>query len=370
MKSLFSSQVFTLGANGMEEIKQTPVLPVGCIVYAYGYGMHQTPGAIISGPDAGGNYKGVYTSDYKSGFFTLDRYSRPHSKKFGIGHYYSDTFETVAPEILAEYIEKAKEAEVQKAKAAKEKAEADAKELKELPERFPHLTPNPSGDSKQTKANIFADLKQNFPGIKFSISKISSGNGYQIKWTDGPTTGQVSKIADKYEDHENDESGDFRDFKPTNFTKTFGGEKYIFQERGKSEAVQNLLPEIESASGLKGYEASNLLHRIFSAQSFPAGAEITGISRTEITCGQLEDFYKIDYTETTPQAAAPVEIPTGSVQIVDYSPKAVAIIGETKPIKEALKKLGGRFNPRLTCGPGWIFPKSKTQDLTALINQA
>lgn len=46
-------------------------------------------------------------------------------------------------------------------------------------------------------------------------------------------------------------------------------------------------------------------------------------------------------------------------EIIDYSEKAIAIIGNTKTIKEQLKELGGRFNPRLTCGAGWVFPKSK-----------
>lgn len=56
-----------------------------------------------------------------------------------------------------------------------------------------------------------------------------------------------------------------------------------------------------------------------------------------------------------------------SFQIVDYSEKAIALTGDTKAIKEELKKLGGRFNPRLSCGPGWIFPKAKLEDVQTLI---
>lgn len=55
-------------------------------------------------------------------------------------------------------------------------------------------------------------------------------------------------------------------------------------------------------------------------------------------------------------------------QLVEYSEKAIAVTGDTKAIKDELKKLGGRFNPRLTCGAGWIFPKSKLEQLQALIN--
>lgn len=44
------------------------------------------------------------------------------------------------------------------------------------------------------------------------------------------------------------------------------------------------------------------------------------------------------------------------LSIVDYSDKAFAVIGDTRSVKEQLKKLGGRFNGKLTCGAGWIFP--------------
>jgi len=55
------------------------------------------------------------------------------------------------------------------------------------------------------------------------------------------------------------------------------------------------------------------------------------------------------------------------IQIIDYSEKSIAVIGNTKPIKEQLKSLGGRFNFRLTCGAGWIFPKSKQAEIMAAL---
>ena len=59
------------------------------------------------------------------------------------------------------------------------------------------------------------------------------------------------------------------------------------------------------------------------------------------------------------------EIP--KFQIIDYSDRAIAVIGETKELKEELKKLGGSFNPRLSCGAGWIFSKKKRNDIEALL---
>ena len=66
-----------------------------------------------------------------------------------------------------------------------------------------------------------------------------------------------------------------------------------------------------------------------------------------------------------------VEVEAGKINVIDYSEKAIAIIGDTKPVKDILKSLGGKFNFKLSCGPGWIFPKSKqAQIIEALKNEA
>ena len=57
-----------------------------------------------------------------------------------------------------------------------------------------------------------------------------------------------------------------------------------------------------------------------------------------------------------------------SVRIIDYSEKAFALVGETKTIKDNLKSLGGRFNSKLSCGAGWIFPKSKLTTVQAFLD--
>ena len=61
----------------------------------------------------------------------------------------------------------------------------------------------------------------------------------------------------------------------------------------------------------------------------------------------------------------------GDFIIVNYSEKTIAVFGDTKPIKEQLKALGGRFNPKLIYNgekkAGWIFLKSKEQELRNLL---
>ena len=59
------------------------------------------------------------------------------------------------------------------------------------------------------------------------------------------------------------------------------------------------------------------------------------------------------------------------VQMVDYSEKAIAVIGNTFEIKEHLKELGGRFNRFLTVDgekvAGWIFSKNLQNEVSDLL---
>lgn len=61
-----------------------------------------------------------------------------------------------------------------------------------------------------------------------------------------------------------------------------------------------------------------------------------------------------------------------SFEIVDYSEKAIALFGDTKEIKDLLSAMKGVFNPRLSHNgkkrAGWIFQKSKREELQNIIN--
>ena len=50
------------------------------------------------------------------------------------------------------------------------------------------------------------------------------------------------------------------------------------------------------------------------------------------------------------------------MQIINYSEKAIAVIGDPetqKANKKRLKELGGSYNPRLKFGAGWVFSRKK-----------
>lgn len=63
------------------------------------------------------------------------------------------------------------------------------------------------------------------------------------------------------------------------------------------------------------------------------------------------------------------------MEIINYSDRAVAVFGNTKPYSETLKQAGGCYNPSLKYGndeetrrPGWIFPKSKETNVKQLVD--
>lgn len=57
-------------------------------------------------------------------------------------------------------------------------------------------------------------------------------------------------------------------------------------------------------------------------------------------------------------------------KLVNYSEKSVALLIEKDGVlTEELTEIGGRYNWRLTCGPGWIFSRKKALEaLTALLD--
>jgi len=75
-------------------------------------------------------------------------------------------------------------------------------------------------------------------------------------------------------------------------------------------------------------------------------------------------------TAKAPTKSAP-EAKGGPLCIVDYSDKAIAVFGDTRPLASTFKAIGGRFNPFLKqngiCTPGWIFQASKRAEIEKAI---
>jgi len=239
------------------------------------------------------------------------------------------------------------------------------------------LKNNPTKSSAANAASaIREELKKHFPNIKFSVksSNFSMGDSVSISWTDGPTAEQVKKYSDKYQYGHFDGMTDM--YESTNRRNDIPQTKYVSENRTISEesqkaVVEQLTPLYKEESE---YEIKILANRIIYNSEIPFGAVVVGIKRTGISCGSIQDFYTLDFdlsnVKAEPKQETPnfeaVEVPEGEIQIIDYSEKAIAVIGETKPIKDKLKELGGKFNFRLSCGAGWIFPKTKLEEVQNL----
>ena len=86
-----------------------------------------------------------------------------------------------------------------------------------------------------------------------------------------------------------------------------------------------------------------------------------GLSPMEwISEEEFNDIVEASAAESLPEDAQ-------RFQIIDYSEKAIAVIGDTRDIKDKLKNLGGRFNPKLSCGAGWIFSKKQRAEVEKLL---
>lgn len=233
------------------------------------------------------------------------------------------------------------------------------------------------------RANILAMCRAAFPGVKFSLKKNDGwGAEWCVTWQDGPTEEAFNEATDLdlfatyhdtfdgMTDYADTVAEEFTDFavkymgKNANTVKT---ERETSEER-KAEALAHVIdaaPELDKRDAHGYYErveitdelaaklqkASGLSHR----ELFGGSRWTTASSIARTICENTDYTERKEETTAEQQPAAKAE----GLQMVDYSEKAVAVVGDTKPHAEKLKELGGRFNARLKCGAGWIFSKKK-----------
>jgi len=226
----------------------------------------------------------------------------------------------------------------------------------------------------QAAAAIREELKTKFKGVKFSVTSdnFSMGNSVHISWTDGPTEDEVSAITSKYQYGHFNGMEDIYEY--SNSREDIPQAKFVSEHRKQSEETRAAI----DAAALEiwpGEDWEQKRYReqesraIFNRTSLPIGAKVLGIER-----GEQENRYIDRLIIEAPEGqaeAAPVEVPAGQIQIIDYSDKAIAIIGDTRPIAEKLGKkgLGLKFNKYLTCGPAWIAPKSRLEEIQKALSK-
>ena len=72
------------------------------------------------------------------------------------------------------------------------------------------------------------------------------------------------------------------------------------------------------------------------------------------------------------QSPAAVPGTPAALAIIHYTDKAIVLTGDTKPFKDQIKALGGKFGShfdtsKVPSGIGWLFPKTKLAEVQAFV---
>lgn len=243
---------------------------------------------------------------------------RNFAKKFGIGYYFTDDYiytgsETELNDLLIDAHELKAKNDKKEIEAAKEAERLDAETI----ERGKQIVSIPDW----AKSVIVAELFQNDSDIYTDY--------FATKVTDIVILG-FSKSA----------RNNMQELKK--FAQNFDETKDL---TGEHTDGHSYLPDYYLGSEQwSGWKVSKDKHLLFDLKKI---YRLAGAGKYLVK------------EETAPKATKAAAV--DGVEYVDYSPRAFAIIGDTKPIKDELKELGGKFNPRLKCGAGWIFSKAKSE---------
>lgn len=322
------SKVFLLGANKVID-RSIPTVTVNQIVQMEGYDYDRYVVSAVTPSRFGINYTLI---NLRTGEYHHSTMIRPLSEKFGIGMYYNDT----EPEFMDAMEVVLLKAKADRLKAQKvlddEKAREESERLRAIGrERLEKLLP------EDVQGLIVAEYRENESDIQTDYFGHSVGRrvilGYSL--TKRNNFNELRKCAANFPEtaHFTEHDPDHED-RRRYCLETHPNSGWAIQKHTRNTR-ENLIAQFSHAAGSE--------ENIYLGKPAPAKADT---------------------------AAAPIEA-TG-VQMVDYSDKAVAVIGDTKPIKDTLSGLGGRFNFRLTYNGqpvcGWVFPKTKADEVRAALS--
>lgn len=57
-----------------------------------------------------------------------------------------------------------------------------------------------------------------------------------------------------------------------------------------------------------------------------------------------------------------------AINIIQYNERSFVVVGDTYPVKDRLKQMGGIWNRKLSCGAGWVFSNTRRQAVEMFIN--
>lgn len=153
---------------------------------------------------------------------------------------------------------KAKIAARYEAERASHKSEVE-RLIAELRAKYPKAKPASAykTSAAQAAANLRAELKAAFPGVKFSVksSTYSGGNSIDASWVDGPSNEAVESIAKNYQAGDFDGMDDCYHYNNSAFSQAFrevcGSARYVkcdreFSQEAVQTAVDIVAPRFEA----------------------------------------------------------------------------------------------------------------------------
>ena len=267
---------------------------------------------------------------------------RPLSEKFGIGMYYDSQYTTFLDPIeTAELLTKATERKAEEER----KAEAERQERERITaigaERLQKLIPT------DAKAVIVAHLEED----------------ESDPYTDYFSSRTVRSVILAFSTHQRNIFSEMR-----KAARHFDETDHLAEENKDYEHRENW-------SMGDGYYLATHRRSGWKIEKDPIYTREQFINNYAYIAGKEENI-QLKPSSAGQQAEAEQETPTAdltklNIEIVEYSEKAIAVFGDTKPIKETLKDLNGLFRANLTHKgerrAGWIFSKKQEDKVRATL---
>lgn len=239
-----------------------------------------------------------------------------------------------------------------------------------------------------SRANILAMCRSACPGVKISL-KLNNGWGssWNLTYTDGPTEEKFCEAVDldlfaTYYDTF-DGMTDYADIERTpedfcTFARKYMGDHYqggIKVERTMSDSTRAALAAQVSAA-VSGLPAGDMVAQSrLTDEQRDAIYALTGSADRGHTWVNVDtivrDMFEVaDYSpakkspSTAETSTTPAETAEG-LTAAPYSEKATVVRGYTDAQYHDLVAMGGRYNRRLTGGPGIIFSTAKSGSAVA-----
>ena len=258
---------------------------------------------------------------------------RPLSEKFGIGIYYDDANpKFLDPLETAALLTKAREKKTEDDRKAEEERQRNEHTAKIGAERLRPLIP------LDAKAVIVGELRVS------ECDSYTDYYDYRIERT----------VILGFSTHTRNLFSEMR-----KYAANFEGTAYLAENDKEYEHRENYSMGDGMYLGRNKYSGWTISkERIYDLEKF--------IERYAHTAGDEANIcLKAPQRETEAQPTTSADLSTLNLEIVEYSEKAIAVFGDTKPIKDVLKGLNGLFRANLTYNgerrAGWIYSRKQEQ---------